>query len=259
MSQLPTASHWYEIEQLDETLFKVWEPHVIDFMQANMFVVRGERECLLIDGGNGVIPLRPFLAKHGIHPSIVVASHAHADHIGALHEWPLTLVHASEARGLATLDPDVTLAKPGYSIMDIGTLMTDGTGPTGPTISALPFADFTAKDFKLRAPQSVKTIEDGVIIDLGARCFEVLHVPGHCPGQLAFWDEANKVLISCDAIYDYAPLDTLHHSNKVDYRNSFERLLMLEPKVTHGGHMGSIDLARYREVIETYLHGDKSS
>lgn len=258
MPPLPIASHWYDIEQLDDTLFKVWEPYVIDFMQANMIVVKGERECLLIDGGNGVVPLRPFLARHGLNPTIVVASHSHADHIGALHEWPVTLVHPTEAQGLATLDPDVTLAKPGYSIMDIGTLMTDGTGPTGPTISALPYDGFTAKDFSLKPPQRVETIEDGAIIDVGGRLFEVLHVPGHCPGQLAFWDKANKVLIGCDAIYDYEPLDTLHHSNKAVYRKSFQRLLELEPRMTHGGHMGPMDLARYREVIETYLGGTEA-
>jgi glyoxylase-like metal-dependent hydrolase (beta-lactamase superfamily II) len=253
MPPLPVATHWYDIEQLDDTLFKIWEPHVIDFMQANMFVVKGTRDCLLIDGGNGVVPLRPFLAEHGLNPTIVVASHAHADHIGALHEWPVTLAHPSEAQGLATLDPDVTLAKPGYSIMDIGTLITDGSGPMGATITALPFAAFTAKDFQLKAPPHVQTIEDGAIIDVGDRRFDVLHVPGHCPGQLAFWDEANKVLIGCDAIYDYKPLDTLHHSDKAVYRTSFERLLKLEPKVTHGGHMGPMGLSRYREVINSYL------
>jgi glyoxylase-like metal-dependent hydrolase (beta-lactamase superfamily II) len=253
MQALHIADHWYEIEQLDDTLFKIWEPHVIDFMQANMFVVQGERECLLIDGGNGVVPLRPFLSAHGLNPTVIVASHSHADHIGALHEWPVTLVHASEAQGLATLDPDVTLAKPGYSIMDIGTLMTDGSGPTGATIAALPYVGFTAKDFMLKPPPVVNPIEDGAIIDVGGRRFEVLHLPGHCPGQLAFWDEANKVLIGCDAIYDYPPLDTLHHSDKAEYRTSFERLLKLEPRVTHGGHMGPMGLARYREVIEDYL------
>lgn len=255
MAQLPIASYWYEIEQLDDTLFKIWEPHVIDFMQANMFVVKGATECLLIDGGNGVVPLRPFLSAHGLHPTIVIASHSHADHIGALHEWPVTLVHASEARGLETLDPDVTLAKPGYSIMDIGTLMTDGTGPTGPTITALPHLGFTAQNFVLKPPSSVQTIEDGAMIDVGGRRFEVLHVPGHCPGQLAFWDDDNKVLIGCDAIYDYEPLDTLHHSNMDDYRTSFERLLKLEPRVTHGGHLGPMGLARYRDVINAYLIG----
>ena len=253
MTALPVADHWYDIEQLDETLFKVWEPHVISFMQANMFVVKGERHCLLIDGGNGVVPLRPFLSARGLDPTIVAASHAHADHIGALHEWPVTLAHASEAEGLATLNPDVTLAKPGYSIMDIGTLITDGAGPTGATITALPFAGFTERDFALKAPPRVETIADGAVIDLGGRAFEVLHLPGHCPGQLAFWDEAKKVLISCDAIYDDAPLDTLHHSNRADYRRSFARLLKLEPAIVHGGHGGPVSLKRYREVITDYL------
>ncbi len=253
MTGLPVADRWYDIEQLDDSLFRVWEPYVIDFMQANMFVVKGTRDCLLIDGGNGVMPLKPFLASHKLHPTIVVASHSHADHIGALHEWPVSLAHPSEAEGLARLAPDVTLAKPGYSIMDICTLITDGTGPSGPTITALPYAEFTARDFTLRPPQRVQPIIDGAVIDVGGRRFEVLHLPGHCPGQLAFWDTDNSVLIGCDAIYDDAPLDTLPHSDKAAYRTSFERLQRLKPKVTHGGHMGPMTLARYRQVIGSYL------
>ncbi len=249
---LPVAENWFEIVQLDDSLFRVSEPHVVSFMRGNIFVVKGRHECLLIDGGNGVVPLRPFLQSHGLEPTIVVASHAHADHIGGLHEWPLTLIHSSEAEGLAALDPGVTLASTAYNILDIATLMTGDPSLEGPMITALPYAGFTAADYKLVAPQ-VQAIESGRNIDLGGRSFEVLHLPGHCPGQLGFWDAANKVLIGCDAIYDGGLLDTLHHSNRDDNRRSLQRLLTLEPQITHGGHGGPMGLERFRDVIETYL------
>lgn len=249
---LPVAGHWFDITQLDDGLFRVSEPHVVSFMRGNIFVVKGRAECLLIDGGNGVVPLRPFLQSQGLEPTIVVASHAHADHIGGLHEWPLTLIHRSEAEGLATLDPGVTLASTAYNILDISTLMTGDLNLEGSMITALPYAGFTAADYKLIAPQ-VQAIEGGMKFDLGGRSFEVLHLPGHCPGQLGFWDAANKVLIGCDAIYDSDLLDTLHHSNRADNRNSLQRLLKLEPRTTHGGHGGPMGLERFRQVIETYM------
>jgi glyoxylase-like metal-dependent hydrolase (beta-lactamase superfamily II) len=248
------ADHWFDIEQLDDSLFRISEPHVVEFMRANMFVVRGTKDCLLVDGGNGVVPLKPFLAAHGLNPTIVVASHAHADHVGALHEWPLTLVHKAEADGLARIDPNATLAGKNYNIFDMTTLMTGDASLTGPMITALPHAGYKAGDYRLIAPQ-VEAIADGHRIDLGNRSFEVLHVPGHCPGQLAFWDADNSVLLGCDAIYDDEPLDTLRHSNRTDYARSLRRLLALEPHVTHGGHGGPMNTPRFRQIIEGYLKG----
>lgn len=252
VTNLPLAKDWYTLEQVGDGLFKIFEPHIVSFMQSNMFVVKTSTHCLLIDGGNGVLPLRPFLASHGLEPSIVVASHAHADHIGALHEWPLVLGHSSEAAGLAQLDPDTTLAGADYDITDIRTLRTGDASLAGSMITALPFASFTAKDYRLKAPK-VQAIEGGTVIDLGSRKFEVLYLPGHCPGQLGFWDAVHKVLIGCDAIYDDEPLDTLHHSNRALNRASLQRLLKLDVSIVHGGHGKAMIPQRMRDMIETYL------
>jgi glyoxylase-like metal-dependent hydrolase (beta-lactamase superfamily II) len=169
-----------------------------------------------------------------------------------LHEWSLVLGHSSEAEGLAELDPDTTLAGADYDITDIRTLKTGDASLEGSMITALPYDSFTAKDYRLKAP-SVQAIDEGYLIDLGTRKFEVLHLPGHCPGQLGFWDATNKVLIGCDAIYDDEPLDTLHHSDRAANRKSLQRLLALDVKVVHGGHGKAMTPARMREVIETYL------
>jgi glyoxylase-like metal-dependent hydrolase (beta-lactamase superfamily II) len=252
MTDLPVAPNWFEIKEVGEGIFKVCEPHVVSFMRGNIFVVKTASQCLLIDGGNGVMPLRPFLKSYALEPTIVVASHAHADHIGALHEWPLTLVHKSEAEGLATLAADTTLAEADYDITDISTLKTGDPSLTGSMITALPYAGFTSKDYRLVAPR-VEAIEDGHVIDLGERSFEVLHLPGHCPGQIGFWDAQNKVLIGGDAIYDGEPLDTLHHSNRAENRRSLQRLQTLDPVITHGGHEDAMTLDRMREIIHNYL------
>ncbi len=252
MRALTAVENWYDFQQLDAGITRIVEPHVVEFMRANMFVIEGRDQCLLIDGGNGVVPLRPVLKARGIEPTIVVASHAHADHIGALHEWPLTLCHRAEAAGLAALDPAVTLASRDYNILDITTLLAGDPDMTGAIITALPFAAFTASGYRLRAPQ-VKAIDAGAIIDLGDRQFEVLHLPGHSPGQIGLWDAEARVLFSGDAVYDGEPLDTLPGSNRADNRRSLQRLLQLAPRVIHGGHGGAMDWGNSRRIIETYL------
>lgn len=252
MSNLPVGENWYEIYDLGDGIFKVVEPHLVGFMQANTYVVRGRDDTLLVDAGNGVMPLRPFLAAHGLEPTLVLATHAHADHIGGLYEWPLTLCHSAEAEGLRTLDPDVTLAGSDYDIFDLRTLITGDDILSGPIITALPYAGFTSRDYRLRAPQ-VQAIEDGRVIDLGDRQLEVLHLPGHSPGGVGLWDASNRILFGGDAIYDGRPYDGLHHSNVADNRRSLQRLLTLNPLAVHGGHFLSMQSERFKQVIEDYL------
>lgn len=252
MLDLPVAKNWYQIDEFGAGIFKIFEPHVAGFMQANTYVVRGRDDTLLIDAGNGVVPLRPFLADHGLEPTIVLATHAHADHIGGLYEWPLSLCHSAEAEGLRTLDPDVTLAGRNYDILDLRTLIVRDDRLHGPIITALPYAGFTSRDYRLNAPQ-VEVIEDGLIIDLGDRQLEVLHLPGHSPGGVGLWDASNRILFGGDTIYDGKPYDKLHHSSVADNRQSLQRLLTLTPLVVYGGHEQPMQADRFRQVIEEYL------
>lgn len=42
--------------------------------------------------------------------------------------------------------------------------------------------------------------EEGDVIDIGNRQFEVIHIPGHTPGSIALLDRKNKLLISGDSV-----------------------------------------------------------
>lgn len=93
---------WYRREEVEPGVTKLLEPHVDRVEQANMWHVRGRDRDLLIDGGMGIVPLRPAFPDL-FEPRLVlaVATHTHLDHIGALHEFPERWVHAIEADGLA--------------------------------------------------------------------------------------------------------------------------------------------------------------
>lgn len=54
---------WFEAERIDDDLFRIYEPHVGPLIQSNIWLVLGGERDLVIDSGNGLAPLRPFLQR----------------------------------------------------------------------------------------------------------------------------------------------------------------------------------------------------
>ncbi|MCH9614470.1 MAG: hypothetical protein SP1CHLAM54_15700 [Chlamydiia bacterium] len=80
--------------------------------------------------------------------------------------------------------------------------------------------------------------EDGMRMKLGAYEFEVLHLPGHSPGGVAFYCESEKLLISGDVLFKagFGRVD-LPHSDPMKMRSSINRLCALpEDTLVYPGH-----------------------
>src|SRR5690625_7940450 len=45
------------------------------------------------------------------------------------------------------------------------------------------------------------SIEEGDEVQFGGVTWRVLHTPGHSPGSIAFYDEAARVVLSCDVLF----------------------------------------------------------
>src|SRR5690606_27976412 len=69
-------------------------------------------------------------------------------------------------------------------------------------LTALPHAGFELERFTLQSAPLTATVDDGDVIDLGDRAFEVLHLPGHSPGSIGLYERATRTLFSGDAVYD---------------------------------------------------------
>ena len=95
--------------------------------------------------------------------------------------------------------------------------------------------------------------EDGDVVDLGDRRFQVLHIPGHSPGSIGLWEEATGVFFSGDCIYDGPLLDGFSDSNIADYITSMKRLRDLPVRVVHGGHFPSFSGDRLHQIIRAWL------
>ena len=103
------------------------------------------------------------------------------------------------------------------------------------------------------AAPATRLLEDGDVVDLGDRAFEVLHLPGHSPGSIGLWDASTGVLFSGDAVYDGPLLDELSDSDIAAYVATMRRLRELPVTVVHAGHEPSFGRDRLVELCDAYL------
>ena len=85
---LPVAADWFSLTWVTARTAVISEPHMDDLLRAGLWYLRGRDRDLLVDTGNGVGALTPYLARlarGGRRREIVcVCTHAHIDHIGGI-------------------------------------------------------------------------------------------------------------------------------------------------------------------------------
>lgn len=229
---------WYRLRRLDDGITWIDEPHIQEFYRCNIWHVRGRDRDMLVDSGMGVVSLRQWVPLVTERPLDAVASHTHFDHIGCHHEFPCRLCHAAEADLLAAPTRENTYADK-YVTDDIFTQL-----PPEPYLSAT---------YAVKAAPATRILQDGDVIDLGDRQFEVIHTPGHSPGGIALWEAASGVLISGDIVYDGPLIEGTTPEEAAQYIASMKRLYDLPVRVVHGGHFPSYDGAGHRQIIGNWL------
>ena len=229
---------WYRLRRLGDGITWIDEPHIQEFYRCNIWHVRGRDRDMLVDSGMGVVSLRQWVPLVTERPLDAVASHTHFDHIGCHHEFPCRLCHAAEADLLAAPTRENTYADK-YVTDDIFTQL-----PPEPYLSAT---------YAVKAAPATRILQDGDVIDLGDRHFEVIHTPGHSPGGIALWEAASGVLISGDIVYDGPLIEGTTPEEAAQYIASMKRLYDLPVRVVHGGHFPSYDGARHRQIIGNWL------
>jgi glyoxylase-like metal-dependent hydrolase (beta-lactamase superfamily II) len=250
---LQIAQRWFEIRRISDDITLLWEPHVIPLMRCNIWHVRGRDRDLLIDTGMGIVDLRPAIAHLIDKPVTAVATHTHADHIGSHHEFDDCLVHRLEAHDLAQPSPRSTLVTAEFAEGEVKMLRIAGYEIGETLITALPHAGYKLASYSVRPARPTRIVEQGHVVDLGDRSFEVLHLPGHSPGSMGLWEKRTGTLFSGDAIYDGPLLDGLEDSNIADYVRTMRRLRELPVNIVHAGHNPSFGRTRLIELVDAYL------
>ena len=128
------------------------------------YLLEGEKEALLIDSGYGCGDIRAYCQTLTDKPVNRIANtHDHFDHTANNYLFDCALMSA-ETVPLATR----------------------------------PFPSFSGIDFPRDYP--VEILDDGDTIDLGGRTLEVIKIPDHAVGSLAYLDRQTGILFSGDEV-----------------------------------------------------------
>ena len=253
---LPIASPWFASEKIDGRIWCLSEPHVHPIFNANIFLVLGSDRDLVVDSGMGVAALRPALKALRPDPDkplTLLTTHTHIDHIGAAHEFEHRLVHPIEAEDLA--EPDPFSLRSSDMPEEFETLFEEaGYDALWPVlIDALPYEGYDIDGYGPKPAPASAFVEDGDVIDLGDWQAEILHLPGHSPGQVGLWHAPTGTLFGADAIYDGPLIYQGEGMSVADYAATLRRIASLPATRILGGHDPAFGRARLDEIINHYL------
>jgi glyoxylase-like metal-dependent hydrolase (beta-lactamase superfamily II) len=251
-AQPAIAVEWFARERFGE-ITRLTEPHVHPLLRCNIWHVPGRDLDLLIDTGLGVTSLRTAARELFSKPVAAVATHTHRDHSGGMHEFSERWVHVAEADAAREAQYGRSLDVNAYSAEERAAIESAGYSLSGGLLTAIPVPGYKLSDYRLRAFEPTRLLEEGEMIDLGNRVFEVLHLPGHSPGSVGLYDAVARILFSGDALYDGPLLDHLPGSDRAAYRRTMERLLELPVDIVHAGHEGSFGRERLIALARAYL------
>ena len=127
----------------------------------------------IVDPGADVESVKAFLESNDLKPSLVIATHGHFDHIGAIPD----LLNAYEGLKFHIGPGDeAMLGQP------------DNAWP--------PYYPCRAKPANVMADLS-----DGTMLDEGGLCAKIIATPGHTPGGVCLYFEKENLLITGDTLF----------------------------------------------------------
>ena len=116
------------------------------------------RPCWIVDCGERPQPLFAEIDRRGLKPSALYLSHCHVDHIAGI---------------------DQALSR--YGPLPIRCHPIEAAWNAEPTLNLSAFVGM-----EVRVTPPTDFVEDGQRIELDGTTWEVLHVPGHSPGSVAY-------------------------------------------------------------------------
>lgn len=184
---------------------------------------------VLVDPGADPEAILEFLARIGVEVDIIVFTHGHLDHTGALPAllaaWkdrpPKIAIHSADAHYL---------------------------GERGEHTNRSIFASLGASTYFSaywkRAPEPDLLLEDGMTVP--GTLLRVLHTPGHSAGSICLHDERAGFLISGDTLFrDGVGRADLPDSDPEALHSSLWRLSHLDPEtIVYPGHGDATTIGR---------------
>jgi len=196
---------------------------------ANTYLIDAPEGLVLIDTGfpNGAEKILAAIRQLGRAPSDlrhIIATHAHLDHIGSL------AAIARETGARTYMHPlDAPIAERGSGFRPL-------KQPAPGLLPGLLFKVFARRNPTVEPCRIDQTVVDGEVLPL-AGGLQVIHVPGHCAGQIALLWIERRVLFTGDACTNILGLGPpIGYEDQAEGERSQRKLAGLEFEIACFGH-----------------------
>jgi glyoxylase-like metal-dependent hydrolase (beta-lactamase superfamily II) len=190
------------------------------------------KPCVLIDPGASHQAISKELERLNLYPTHILLTHGHFDHIGALPA--LAAYYAAQG------------APPEIAVHEADAIYLGNASLPAHRLCWTIAAGNAAyiDEYWNPMPDPTLLLKDGD--DAGS--LRVLHVPGHTPGSLAFFDEEARVLFSGDCVFKHSIGRTdLPGGGEARMMDSLKRLFALGDDITvYPGHGGTTAIGAER-------------
>lgn len=190
--------------------------HMEDYFRASCYLVEGKDRALLIDTGMGEVDLHAVVTRLTRLPVELAITHAHGDHYANAGGFTPVYLHERDVKTLPRQIERFRLRHPDAAQAD---------------------------PVKVEALRSVK---EGDVIDLGGGIrFEVIELPGHTVGSVAYACQSLGLIFTGDAmgsgeivlLYGQREeLDTVIADYRVHLRHFIDRIESMAEMTFFGGH-----------------------
>ena len=210
--------NWFTIEQIDDNTFTISENK--HWEETHCYLLCGSEKAILIDTGLGVDNIKSVIDKLTVLPIEVLTTHAHWDHIGGHRYFDNISIHEAEKSWLSEKFP-----------LPLNTVKNNLLREP----CNLPL-DFSADNFQIYKVFPQRILHDHDKIDIGNRCIEVIHTPGHSPGHCCFYETDRQYLFSGDLIYKGC-LDAFYPTtDPILFADSVDKIRILKVNRLFPGH-----------------------
>jgi glyoxylase-like metal-dependent hydrolase (beta-lactamase superfamily II) len=199
---------------------------VVSPFAENCYVCHDAGEAVLIDPGTATAAERDavldYVTRNGLTVRHLLLTHAHIDHI-------LGCAFFAREFGMK------------WKLHEADLPLLDG-------------AELQARMFGVelqKPPTPEPSLVEGETIRFGKATWEILHTPGHSPGSVSFYDEANGFVVSGDVLFQGSVGRTdLWQGSMPTLLNAIQQKLMPLPDetVVYSGHGPETTIGRERQT-----------
>lgn len=254
-----------DIQQINETLYRIPIPVPFPLKYVYCYLFKGEKDCTIVDAGFNYPPAqeawKEAFHRLGVAPSQVsriYITHFHPDHFG-LAGWLQELTGAMVFLGAEDFLMTERVWFPGSIQSNRVKDMCRKNGV--PEELAEQIKEQMEKLNKHVLPLPNMTILKEQHVLLGDEFWKVIHTPGHSDGHLCFYQPEKRILIAADHILDkITPNISLWPGCRTnplqDYLDSLQRTSLLDVKMILPGH-GKIITDMPHRIQEILQHHEQ--